>query len=209
MDVLRFKLDEEWYDLPEGMNAFGALRSWIISKLADDSRVLLGVLSGDVSLTLNEMVEWEGRPINEFETLEFLSAEPAALASRTCEDLIIFMDVLEEQGEELKANLMAGDGDRAATNFKECVEGWDIALQGFRNLIRMDEIDASIVEIGGQPLPVVAAKLRGVILKMVENYTRGDMDSMKLLLSGELALYIPSMREAFEKILEKLEEVVV
>ncbi len=209
MDVLRFKLDEEWYDLPEGMNAFGALRNWVVTKLPDDSRVLLGVLNGDASLTPNEMVKWEERPINEFETLEFLSAEPAALAYRTCEDLIRFMDVLEEHGEELKANLMAGDGTNAAINFKECVEGWDIVLQGFRNLIRMAEIDASVVEIGGQPLPAVAVKLRGLILKMAEDYTRGDMDSMKLLLSGELALYISPMREAFEKILEKLEEVVV
>ena len=209
MDPLRFKLDEEWYDLPEGMNAFGALRSWVIAKLADDSRVLLGVLSGDASLTLDEMMDWEGRSINKFETLEFLSAEPAALACRTCEDLIRFMDVLEEHGEELKANLMAGDGAKAATNFKECVDGWEIVLQGLRNLICMAEIDVSVLEIGGQPLPAVAVKLRSVILEMAEDYTRGDMDSMKLLLSGELALYIPPMKGAFEKILEKLEEVIV
>ena len=209
MKALRFKLDEEWYDLPEGMETFGSLRNWVNSKLKDDGRVLLGILNGEASLTLDEMEGCEERPIGDFETLEFLSAEPKALACRTCEDLIHFMDVLEERGEKMRTGIAAGDEAGASEGFKDCIEGWNIALQGFRNLIDLAEIDSSVVEIGGQPLPMVASRLRGLTLKMAEYYIRGDMDSIQILMSEDMALYIAPFREAFERVQEKLEEAAV
>ncbi len=60
-----------------------------------------------------------------------------------------------------------------------------------------------------KPLPMVASRLRGLTLKMAEYYIRGDMDSIQILMSEDMALYIAPLREAFERVQEKLEEAAV
>jgi len=207
--ALRFKLDEEWYDLPGEMETFGALRDWVSSMLKEEDRVLLGIMSGDATLRAEDIESSVDRLISQFDTLEFYSAAPAILACQTCGDLIEFMDVLEERGERMRAGIEAQDHGTIALRFKECIEGWNLVLQGLRNLIQMANMDSSTVEIGGQSLSDAAASMRGITLKMADAFTRGDMASLNVVVTEELGEYINPLREVFERVLEKLEEAAV
>ncbi len=207
MDPLRFKLDEEWFDLPEGMETFGELRDWVISRLKGEGRVLLGTMSGEASLTVDEMSAWGGRPVRHMEICEFFSAEPMALACRTCEELVEFMSEVDQRGERTAASIDAGDAQNVALEFKSYVEGWDIVLEGYRNLIKMAEMDPATLEIGRRPLPVVASELRGLILKMADEFVGGDMEALKNILSEEMTHYFAPVREALEEVQERLEEI--
>ncbi len=205
MECLRFKLDEEWYDLPEGMKKFHSLRDWVASKLKGEGRVLLGIMNGDDSVRQEEIDEWGERPLDEFETLVFFSAEPMELACRTCGDLIEFMDELERRGEWASEFIDSGDQENIALGFKECVEGWDLVLQGYRNLIQLAKMDSSTVEIGGQSLTVVAIRMKELFLKMADEFTEKNMSVLKEMISDDLGLYIDPMRKALEEVQEKLE----
>ena len=207
MDSLRFKLDEEWFDLPEGMETFGELRDWVISRLKREGRILLGTMSGDASLTVDEMSAWGGRPVRHMEVFEFFSAEPMALACRTCEELVEFMSEVDQRGERTAASIDAGDIESVVLGFKSYVEGWDIVLEGYRNLIKMAEMDPATLEIGRRPLPVVASELRGLILKMADEFAGGDMEGLKRVLSEEMVHYVEPVREALEEVQERLEEI--
>lgn len=209
MKALRFKLDEEWYDLPDEMETFGALRDWVNSRLKEENRVLLGVMSGDATLLVKDVENRSDWSLSKFETLNFFSADPGILACRTCGDLIEFMDVLEERGGEVRACIEAEDYETMALHFKGCIEGWNLVFQGLRDLIQVADLDSSILEIGNQPLSTAAAKLRGIILKMAEDFTRGDMASLDARLTEELADYIHPLQEAFGRVREKLEEAAV
>jgi hypothetical protein len=207
--ALRFKLDEEWYDLPSEMETFGALRDWVSSKLKEEDRVLLGIMSGDTTLRAEDIESSGDCLISQFDALEFYSAAPAILACRTCGDLIEFMDVLEERGERMRAGIEAQDHGTIALRFKECIEGWNLVLQGLRNLIQVANMDSSTVEIGGQSLSAAAASMRGITLKMADAFTRGDMASLNVMVTEELGEFINPLREVFERVLEKLEETAV
>lgn len=209
METLRFKLDEEWYDLPDEMKSFGALRDWVNSRLKDEGRVLLGVMSGDATLMLEEIEDRSDWPLGQFDTLNFFSADPGALACRTCGDLIEFMDVLEERGGKVRACIEAENFEAVALHFKGCIEGWNLVFQGLRDLIQVTGLDSSTLEIGNQPLSDVAGKLRGIILKMAEDFTRGDMVSLNTRLIEELAEYIHPLQEVFERVRKKFEEAAV
>ena len=125
------------------------------------------------------------------------------------EEFAAFHVPIEERGERMRAGIEAQDHGTIALRFKECIEGWNLVLQGLRNLIQMANMDSSTVEIGGQSLSDAAASMRGITLKMADAFTRGDMASLNVVVTEELGEYINPLREVFERVLEKLEEATV
>ena len=65
MEEKKFKLDEEWMDMPKSVKTFGALLNDINDQLKERGRILLGVLHGEISVTREETEAWEKRPVGE------------------------------------------------------------------------------------------------------------------------------------------------
>ncbi len=206
MEEKKFKLDEEWRDMPKGVKTFGALLNEINDQLKERGRVLLGVLHGEISVTREETEAWEKRPVGEFDALEFLSAEPRELALHTSKEMVDFMEKLGQLGIRAADDFEAGEEAKAVSAFSECLEGWGMALQACWNLATLGDIDPSAIEIDGRILSSIASELRELFVKAVGDYGRGDMEAVNESLSRELALYIDPMREAFEHFQEKIEE---
>lgn len=209
MEEKKFKMDEEWVDMPDGAGTFGALVAWVTEKLKGQERVLLGTLHGEAAVTQEEMAAWESRPIGEFDTLEFLSAEPLELARHTCGDMMDLMKKLEEGAERAAENFDAGEKVKAQEGFAQCAEGWGMVLQAYWSVIAMSDIDASGVEIDGRTLSSIVSEVKELFTRMIGDYGSGNWNEVKETLSEDLSLYIDPMREAFECLQEKLEEVAV
>ncbi|MEE9276397.1 MAG: hypothetical protein V3V62_13915 [bacterium] len=199
MEARRFKMDEEWHDMPEGVETFGALRAWAMDHFKEKGRVFLGALHGEASLSHDQMAEWEGSALAGFDTLEFLSADPEALARRTCADTLAYLDWLEERMEETCRNIGEGEIESARVGLKECAEGWSLALNSFLNLLQMAGKDLSTAEVGGRSLTVTAADLKEILEKIVQKFRREEMEGVDELIS-DLSAHIEPMREAFERL---------
>ena len=206
MKEKKFKMDEEWVDVPEGVVTFGALLGWILNHWKSRDRVLLGVLHGEVSVNHKELDAWEMRPIGEFDVLEFLSADSIELARHTCGDLASFMEKLGRRAEGAVREYEAGEEEKAASGFGECMEGWGMVLEAYWNIISLGDFDPSIIEIDGRTLSSIVAGFKDSFGKMAGDYGKGDMKAVKDHLSEEMVLYVAPMCEAFEYLQEKLEK---
>jgi len=174
-DVARFKMDDEWHEVPEGVATFGELQGWAVDRFREEGRVLLGALHGEALVTQEEVAQWKGRPLRELETLEFLSAEPRALARRTCADMGPFLDRLADRADGAARHIERGEYAEALVGVRDCAEGWSLALQCFRDLLRLSGTDPSTVEMEGRSLTAVTNDLRGVIGKMSQEIQRSNM----------------------------------
>ncbi len=203
MNTVRFKMDEEWHDVPEGVDSFGPLKKWVEGHFKERGLVLLGTLHGEASLTLDEADAWHDRPLSELDTVEFLSADPDALARRTCSDMRDFLDQLAERAEQTAREIDNGQMDKALVGVKECAEGWSLVLQAYRDLLDLSGTESSTVEMDGRPLSAVANDLKGLIESMGEELKRSDMSGLKSLLVDDLILYVEPLREGFERVQEK------
>ena len=199
VEARRFKMDEEWHDMPEGVETFGALRAWAMGRFKKKGRVFLGALHGDASMSHDQMAEWEGSALADFDTLEFLSADPEALARRTCADSLAYLDWLDERMEETRRNIGDGEFGNARVGVKESAEGWSLALNSFLNLLQLAGKNPSTAEIGGRSLTATAADLKEIIEKIVQKFGREEMEGMDELIS-DLSVHIEPMREAFERL---------
>ncbi|MEK6710602.1 MAG: hypothetical protein AABZ64_08480 [Nitrospinota bacterium] len=200
VDRFRFKLDEEWHEAPGGVTTFGGLEGWVLDRLRTRGRVLLGTLHGEAGVTPGEAGRWRGRLLGEFGTLEFLSAEPRALARRTCRDMAGLLDRLGQRAQETAEAVDAGDRHQALLGIRDCAEGWSFVLQSLRDLLRFAGADPSAAEIEGRPLIAVAKDLGGVIERMGGQVSGGDLAGVKDVLLYDLGYYILPMREGFERI---------
>lgn len=204
-DRFRFKLDEEWHEAPGGVATYGELEGWVAARLREEGRVLLGALHGEAGVTRDEAERWQVRPLDEFGTLEFLSAEPRALARRTCADMMDFLDRLAARGEEAARAAEAGERGKVLEGIRDCAEGWSFALQSLRDMLRFAGADPSAVEMEGRPLAAVARDLSAIIQRMRDEIGRGELAGLKDILLHDLGYYIGPMREGFEHIRERID----
>ena len=204
-DRFRFKMDEEWCEAPDEVATYGDLEGWVAARLLEKGRVLLGTLHGEAGVTQDEAGRWQGRSLDEFGTLEFLSAEPRSLARRTCADMFDFLDRLSLRAEETARAAEAGEREKTLMGVRDCAEGWSFALQSLRNMLRFVGTDPSAVEMEGRTLTAVARDLSGIIQRMGDAVSRGELGGLRDILANDLGYYIAPMREGFEHIQEKLD----
>ncbi|MFQ5691674.1 MAG: hypothetical protein ACE5IM_01335 [Nitrospinota bacterium] len=195
-----FKMDERPHDIPAEVETLGALNRWVLERFQGRGRVLLWVLHDEAALTPGEIAAWEGRPLSECGSLEFLSADPAALARKTCKDVIEFLGRLEERSNQTLHWIQDGKTERALTGLQECAEGWELVFASYRDLLQLSGMDASTVEVGGKSLSDLARGLRPLLENMIREMERANISALGTLLSQDLACYIPPMRDAFERI---------
>ena len=175
------------------------------ARLRERGRVLLGTLHGEAGVTRDEAGRWQARPLDEFGTLEFLSAEPRALARHTCVDMMEFLDRLAARGEETALAAEAGERDKTLAGIRDCAEGWSFVIQSLRDMLRFVGADPSAVEMEGRPLAAVARDLCAIIQKMGAEMSRGELSGLKDILLHDLGYYIAPMREGFEQIRAKID----
>lgn len=204
-DRFRFKMDEEWHEAPAGVATYGDLEGWVATRLRGQGRVLLGALHGEAGVTRDEAGRWQARALGEFGTLEFLSAEPRALAWRTCADMLELLDRLAARAEETARAAEAGDREKTLLGIRDCAEGWSLVLQSLRDMLRLVGADPSAVELEGRSLTAVTRDLREIIGKMGEAVSRGELAGLKDILVHDLGYYIAPMREGFEHIRGRLD----
>ena len=201
----RFKMDEEWCEAPGKVATYGDLEGWVTERLRGRGRVLLGALHGEAGVTRDEAGRWQGRALGEFGTLEFLSAEPRALAWRTCADMLGLLDRLAARAEETAGAAEAGEREKTLMGVRDCAEGWSFVLQSLRDMLRFVGTDPSAVEMEGRTLTAVARDLSGIIQRMGDAVSRGELGGLRDILVHDLGYYIAPMREVFEHIQEKLD----
>lgn len=207
MDHKKIKMDEKWVEMPKGLETFGDLLGWVVRQAKESDRVILGVLHDQVSVRNEELNDWEIRPIEEFGELEFLSADSRELARHTCKDMVAFMETLGKGMDCASQQFESGERGKAKTVFGECMEGWGMVMQAYWNLVLLGDIDSSSIEIEGRTLSRIVADLRTVYTKVFGDYGNGDLKAVKESFADELALYLVPMREAFELLQGKMEEV--
>jgi hypothetical protein len=208
MEGKRIKLDKEWLEVPQEIDTFGLLMEWVCLQMKNKDRVFLGALHGEVTICQDELAAWRERPISEFDSLEFLSAESRELAFQTCSDLIDLIEKLNRRAEQAAKEFDEGDKEMAAVGFNQCLEGWAMVLQGYWSVVQIVGADPAFIEVGGRSLSHVLTDLGELTEKAGGDYGKGYLNPLKTLVSKELSFYAEPMQEAIEKLQAKLEEAV-